>query len=233
MIPITEVLDKVRNEVGSKITIRGVSINKTQTLKLFAKKGVQCVSCNRTPAYFMYFESEDNGFLKLMLYHNQRNGLPNFMTKDHIVPQSHGGPNMMYNYQPMCADCNCKKGPKFNMKNVPIDVVPHLSKRQQLRWYTETRLTVQSTPELVDLHKQFIVQRTITRHSHAKFGKWSNQIREQLVSDAIKSFPDLFHVKSFNRAFHQLTTDVVTQTGTNKTKTPAVIFEQLGYKNNC
>jgi len=40
----------------------------------------------------------------------ERNGGHVLMTKDHIVPVSKGGQDLMSNYQTMCSKCNNKKG---------------------------------------------------------------------------------------------------------------------------
>ena len=37
------------------------------------------------------------------------NGVPTVLTKDHIIPLSLGGKDVIENYQPMCMRCNVKK----------------------------------------------------------------------------------------------------------------------------
>ena len=37
------------------------------------------------------------------------------MTKDHIVPKSHGGTNASNNLQTMCEECNNNKGNKIDL----------------------------------------------------------------------------------------------------------------------
>ena len=35
------------------------------------------------------------------------------MTKDHIIPKSKGGKDILDNFQTMCFECNTKKGNKY------------------------------------------------------------------------------------------------------------------------
>jgi 5-methylcytosine-specific restriction endonuclease McrA len=54
------------------------------------------------------------------------------MTKDHIIPESIGGPTALWNLQTMCANCNHKKG------NVLPDVLPAIPENE----YENFRRTV-------------------------------------------------------------------------------------------
>ena len=44
------------------------------------------------------------------LYAVNENGIEVLMTKDHIIPVSKGGKNILSNYQTMCELCNLEKG---------------------------------------------------------------------------------------------------------------------------
>ena len=37
-------------------------------------------------------------------------GVRQFLTADHVVPESAGGPTILENLQTLCGTCNCKKG---------------------------------------------------------------------------------------------------------------------------
>lgn len=66
----------------------------------------QCVTCNRTLAYFR-IESNNNGEGAHLNGYSADHVM---MTRDHIVPRSAGGPDELANYQLMCSPCNKSKG---------------------------------------------------------------------------------------------------------------------------
>jgi len=59
----------------------------------------------------------DNNRFHFNLYALDENGNEVLMTKDHIVPSSEGGKNVIDNLQTMCIICNNKKGPGPNGGN--------------------------------------------------------------------------------------------------------------------
>ena len=63
-----------------------------------------------------YFAKERNPNVKrfhLNLYAIDQDGNEIMMTKDHIIPVSKGGKDMLENYQTMCMKCNVAKGNKM------------------------------------------------------------------------------------------------------------------------
>jgi 5-methylcytosine-specific restriction endonuclease McrA len=89
----------------------GVSV-KVASLRLstFKQKGVSCVSCGLKGKYFKVERNNKNENYHLNLYGIDKEGNEVAMTKDHIVPKSKGGKDMLSNTQTMCAICNTKKG---------------------------------------------------------------------------------------------------------------------------
>lgn len=81
----------------------------------FKKNGVICAKCGIKGEYFrleqhaFHADTSNNSF-HFNLYAVNSAGNEVLMTKDHIVPKSHGGSNDLSNFQPMCSNCNTKKG---------------------------------------------------------------------------------------------------------------------------
>lgn len=85
-------------------------------LVMYKVKGTKCVNpeCHR---HGVEWRIESNGSAPhLNLY--CADGV--MMTKDHVVPKSKGGPDVLDNFQPMCARCNERKGDELcqNAKSV-------------------------------------------------------------------------------------------------------------------
>ena len=84
-------------------------------LHMFAIKGIVCVGwkkkCRVKGSFFA--KEKQNGSEKywhLNLYALKKDGTEMLMTRDHIIPKSKGGGNGISNSQPMCFECNNKKG---------------------------------------------------------------------------------------------------------------------------
>lgn len=73
-------------------------------LKVFLHKGTKCVSCDRVGTRLI--KGKGRGGVHWDVYTDDLYPL----TVDHIIPRSLGGSEELDNLQPMCADCNFKKG---------------------------------------------------------------------------------------------------------------------------
>jgi len=86
----------------------------SQRYQLFAVKGVKGVECVGCGLKGEYFGLEKNKGQEGNRYHFNlygiRDGAEVLITKDHIVPKSKGGQNILDNYQVMCFNCNIEKG---------------------------------------------------------------------------------------------------------------------------
>lgn len=80
-------------------------------LRTFKAKGTKCVCCGLEGNYFKKDKNDKDKMYHFNLY-GVKDGEPILMTKDHIIPKSKGGKNYIDNYQPMCEECNKKKGTK-------------------------------------------------------------------------------------------------------------------------
>jgi len=83
----------------------------SQRLYVFKEKGCDCVTCGIKGAFFAKEKhSEYDRNYHFNLYALDEDGNEVLMTKDHIIPRSKGGLDVIENYQPMCTRCNEKKG---------------------------------------------------------------------------------------------------------------------------
>ena len=73
----------------------------------FYQKGVVCPCCGRKGSYFKLEGTNGNPNRRHFNLYCEDGTL---MTKDHIIPKSLGGLDTVANLQPMCKECNAKKG---------------------------------------------------------------------------------------------------------------------------
>lgn len=112
---IEEVYNAIKDLIFDKksmILFDGDEISpSSQRYQLFFTKGMTCVECGLTGQFFAKEKhtNKENRY-HLNLYAIDKNGKEVLMTKDHIIPKSKGGKNILDNYQCMCVNCNCKKG---------------------------------------------------------------------------------------------------------------------------
>lgn len=82
-------------------------------LQLF-KKSRTCVTCGIVGTHFVL--EKDHNHLRPHLNLYSHDGI--LMTKDHIIPRSKGGKDIMSNYQTMCVKCNGQKSDKWEPPGV-------------------------------------------------------------------------------------------------------------------
>lgn len=87
-------------------------------LYVFKEKGCDCVGCGAKGSYFAKEKSEGHVSYHMNLYAVKEDGSEVLMTKDHILPSSQGGKDTIENLQPMCVECNTKKGAKLPVDNL-------------------------------------------------------------------------------------------------------------------
>lgn len=89
----------------------------TRTLRLFNSKGFNCVSCGLNGTVVKEFEGPDGPYVCIygIRYVKDRYKYI-LMTADHIRPKTFGGSNGLKNLQPMCEECNRKKGSIVSVK---------------------------------------------------------------------------------------------------------------------
>ena len=86
--------------------------------QLFVLKGINCIMCGIKGKFFALERGISNNPSKFHfnLYGINKYGCEIMITKDHIIPRSRGGKNILDNYQPLCYNCNQNKA--NGIKNV-------------------------------------------------------------------------------------------------------------------
>lgn len=95
----------------SRIMFDGDEIKaNSQRYQLFFTKGFKCARCGIEGEFFAKERYPNSSRYHLNLYAIDKNGKEVLMTKDHIIPASKGGKNILSNYQTLCTVCNSAKG---------------------------------------------------------------------------------------------------------------------------
>ena len=86
-------------------------------LRMFATKGTVCVHCGLSGSYFWLEKNKnvpghDAGY-HLNLYGFNKSKIETMLTRDHIIPRSKGGKDILSNLQTLCYPCNAKKADKM------------------------------------------------------------------------------------------------------------------------
>ena len=108
---------KVPEKIGHNyIPLKILPLEELQTkysrhkrLKVFATKGLKCVSCDRVGKYLIAGKDK-GGQVHIDVY----TGDFELMTVDHIKPKSKGGSYDIENLDPMCCFCNTEKSNKYD-----------------------------------------------------------------------------------------------------------------------
>jgi len=100
--------------INGKMKVISIPIG-SHRYQMFVTKGIKCVNCGIEGKYFAIERGKcDNpNKFHLNLYGINKHGKEVMITKDHIIPRSKGGKNILSNYQPMCIHCNQKKADKL------------------------------------------------------------------------------------------------------------------------
>jgi hypothetical protein len=115
-LPYGEEIIKVPERIGhGYIPLKILPLEELQTkysrhkrLKVFALKGLKCVSCDRIGKYLIAGKDK-SGAIHIDIYTKDFE----LMTVDHIKPKSKGGSYAIKNLDPMCVFCNTEKSNKY------------------------------------------------------------------------------------------------------------------------
>jgi 5-methylcytosine-specific restriction endonuclease McrA len=119
VVPVDEVLPHVVFEAKNprddshRMTFCGESVCMSSLrLQCFARSGLSCCVCGIRGVYFGVERLPADKRCHLNLYARNLAGEEVLLTKDHILPRSKGGRDILSNLQTMCMFCNVAKGDK-------------------------------------------------------------------------------------------------------------------------
>lgn len=115
--PIEEVYNAVKDVLFEEkkvfVNVDGDMVKgNSQRYQTFFTNGVKCACCGIEGKYFAKERNPNVKRFHLNLYAIDEDGNEIMMTKDHIIPVSKGGKDILENYQTMCMKCNIAKGNK-------------------------------------------------------------------------------------------------------------------------
>lgn len=105
-----------------------------------------CVCCGLTGSFFAVERDENSTRYHLNLYAINSAGEEVLMTKDHILPRSHGGTDNLYNLQTMCVNCNQSK-----RSEIPKDIKEHYHKYSTVGVYIEQLSNIATVRNAADM----------------------------------------------------------------------------------
>lgn len=98
------------NKMRSDMEVDGFKVRPVSLrYKTFYQKGCKCVVCGKEGTHFKLCGDSATQRRHFNLYADDGT----LMTKDHIVPKSRGGQDLVSNMQTMCTTCNAAKGNDF------------------------------------------------------------------------------------------------------------------------
>lgn len=134
-------LEYVRKGSRQDIEVDGFKVYK-QSLRYatFFTKGTKCVCCGKEGTYFQLDESKDASDAAGRRHFNLYAEDGTLMTKDHILPRSLGGQDVLSNMQTMCCNCNKEKGNVVDLDIEGIIATPTHGGKEQYFISTEKAL---------------------------------------------------------------------------------------------
>lgn len=98
------------NKMRSDMEVDGFKVRPVSLrYKTFYQKGCKCVVCGKEGTHFKLCGDVTTKRRHFNLYAEDGT----LMTKDHILPRSRGGQDLVSNMQTMCTTCNAAKGNDF------------------------------------------------------------------------------------------------------------------------
>lgn len=108
-----------KNSLHSVHKGQNVLYPSSKFMRMILAHGARCVECGVEGTHFAA-EKEDNGVrYRLALYASRDDGTEVRITRDHIIPRSKGGRDIVENTQPMCEPCNVRKGNQYDGEMTP------------------------------------------------------------------------------------------------------------------
>lgn len=92
----------------------------------FKVHGITCVTCGLVGSFFALEKSHERDKTWHLNLYAIKNDAEVLMTRDHILPLSLNGKNVLENLQTMCSPCNNKKGNGRSLKTYKKSTLIHL-----------------------------------------------------------------------------------------------------------
>lgn len=220
ILAIEDVIEAAKSvPMYHKAKINGRSFKKTQTITLIERQGTRCTCCGQEALFFAWVPEYNNVgkpvlVLRLFFEHTDRDGSFAHMTKDHIIPKTHGGPNTMDNYQLMCNVCNVSKGSRFTVEDLPVHLIQYVPPdKRTSQPIGPVKRTIQPwkrpavDPYEILYYKALIRFNTIVCHKNSPLHTWTSSVRKHIRKD-IKATVSNWDETVFNMAYLELTGEI-------------------------
>ena len=107
----------LRKHAPHRTTIAGYEVNTdSQRFPTFYRE-MCCVECG-LPISHAWLVQPPGSARPHVNFYGRRDGEWVLFTKDHIIPRSLGGPNLLDNYQTMCAPCNERRANDVSLADI-------------------------------------------------------------------------------------------------------------------
>ena len=202
---------------------------------LVIQKGITCACCGQSALFYAYPETTPNGspVPQLIFEHTRVNGQHAFMTVDHILPKSAGGPDCITNYQPACNICNWDKDNHFDVTTLPshlhqyispdfkhtvvkpipqISIVPIVAQIQQNVSPRQVKPNIKLTkfdPYRLLHHEAYIRWYTRCFFKDMPVEIWNRDDTRDIIKKAIKETNIEFYIGEFRQVYHALYLEVI------------------------
>lgn len=103
-------LDTDEGQCESSVVVDGFDVYRISLrYETFYQKGTACVCCGKPGTHFKLCGNPNTNRRHFNLFADDGS----LITKDHIIPKSKGGKDIVTNMQPMCEQCNNAKGNNY------------------------------------------------------------------------------------------------------------------------
>lgn len=108
------------------LSIHDVPVRLSDTARVVMDASYICMDCRSEATHYVIHRETNltKHPYSISFFHVDPNHGIMMHTKDHVIPKSLGGKDIMENYQNYCYDCNQKKGNSLSMTDIAYAVTP-------------------------------------------------------------------------------------------------------------